>query len=57
MQTEPTTTKPLTDYDFLIRQARDIHSYADHYNMPAMKERAERLLAFWLERKERSEQR
>jgi hypothetical protein len=53
MHADPTTTKPLTDYDALIRQARDMHSYADRYDLFEMKESAEQLLAFWLERKER----
>jgi hypothetical protein len=55
MQAEPTTTKPLTDYDFLIQQACDLIAYGRTFKDHRFVEKGSELLAFWLERKERSE--
>jgi hypothetical protein len=57
MTADPTTTKPLIDYDFLIRQACDIIAYGRTYNHHEFVAKGSELLAYWLERKERSEQR
>jgi hypothetical protein len=56
MHAEPTTTKPLTDYDFLIQQACDLIAYGRAYDDHRFVAKGSELLAFWLERKAKSGQ-